>query len=864
MNPQSTIENEKQAEIIADKQEQITKSPYLGNLSKRFAKRNKLSQNILTGRSQTLKIAPSNEERVKQQASFIITEQSEVSQIVKDFEEEYIEFQNNTSFHDKRIIDNLQSTRNISQAETLCYNSDSSMNLKFNNTIKERIQNLRNLSSINTRDLQITRDNQEVSSALINADFSYRNHQFDNEEDDQWSDTQRKLQIRTNDKLISIQGPYENMTILDQKVAQLDFLKRSDQKCSNLQSEQSAQSTYQGIMRAKLEQHFAKRVVNISEFQVEFKLLNFIKFMIYHLLFFYIGPFASLIVLMVDSKYIMNNISFWVTTKNVPSFIVQLIQWISCMIVIGSWVQKEYKIIKNIEVNLEYIYVEQLYFFNILVLIRSFVIAVRYGYNSRFRLKALSSLNYNLKYIEQDLLIPNWINLNPEGLDLEIEAALWRNQVEQDTFKFTFIEELHKTIAQKLSDKNCYQKEESGFQMSAHRKLLLGFKNKIKTRRGTLEELDIINSGYDMFSLHSQNNISIKTLKDKKYRGDLVLREIALFAGAHQRSTKGFLIFAIFGKISLPFIARYFQHGTILLDWDSAVYTTFEVIGSSIFLLQNYFFVAAGHVDFQRRFLMIKSVGALLNPFKESYEVKYQIFPTINLASKESLHTWFQLRQCTMDFGRKYMMRIFFYSSVFLGAYLFYSATLLLSYLGFLNFQFSMVFNLLCLFDIILVLGVIFSMFYYGAEVNEEFIENKLQLIRIKQTLLYVKYNLHSLIDKNTKYTGAYLKIFQKIFQQIYIERNQQFQEKGNKYTEEDIIHSLKLQIDELVEQIESIVQRLENDYEHKPLKLLGLKATYSLMNQIYTTLFTVLLAVGQRFYTLQYGGDDSSSNGLI
>jgi len=39
---------------------------------------------------------------------------------------------------------------------------------------------------------------------------------------------------------------------------------------------------------------------------------------------------------------------------------------------------------------------------------------------------------------------------------------------------------------------------------------------------------------------------------------------------------------------------------------------------------------------------------------------------------------------------------------------------------------------MICIYDIVIVLGIILSMFYYGAIINEEFVENKLQLIKIK------------------------------------------------------------------------------------------------------------------------------------
>ncbi len=72
-----------------------------------------------------------------------------------------------------------------------------------------------------------------------------------------------------------------------------------------------------------------------------------------------------------------------------------------------------------------------------------------------------------------------------------------------------------------------------------------------------------------------------------------------------------------------------------------------------------------------------------------------------------------------MDFGRKYMQRIFIYSSVFLGLYLFYAAILLLSFFDIIDFEFSSVFNLICIFDIVVILGILLSMFHYGAAINE-------------------------------------------------------------------------------------------------------------------------------------------------
>jgi len=164
---------------------------------------------------------------------------------------------------------------------------------------------------------------------------------------------------------------------------------------------------------------------------------------------------------------------------------------------------------------------------------------------------------------------------------------------------------------------------------------------------------------------------------------------------------------------------------------------------------------------------MIKCVGALINPFKDEYELKYQIFPTINLGCKQTLHSWFQLRCCIMDFGKKYMLRIFFYSSVFLGLYFTFAVIMLLSFFSLITLEVTPVWSLICVFDIFIVLGVLLSMFYYGAVINDQYESNKLQLIKIKQMLIYVRANL-SLIMSPAKFSSAYMKVFQRIFKKMY------------------------------------------------------------------------------------------------
>lgn len=53
--------------------------------------------------------------------------------------------------------------------------------------------------------------------------------------------------------------------------------------------------------------------------------------------------------------------------------------------------------------------------------------------------------------------------------------------------------------------------------------------------------------------------------------------------------------------------------------------------------------------------------------------------------------------------------------------------------------------------------------------------------------------------------------------------------------------------LETLVEEIDTIRERLVEDSTSRPLRLLGLTASFDLMNQIYTSIATLGLAVAQQ-----------------
>jgi hypothetical protein len=69
--------------------------------------------------------------------------------------------------------------------------------------------------------------------------------------------------------------------------------------------------------------------------------------------------------------------------------------------------------------------------------IRSFIIAVRYGSCSELRFNILKEGTQTAQFLGKDLLGRAWLAFDPiAGLLTEINSCMWRNQIEDQLFRF--------------------------------------------------------------------------------------------------------------------------------------------------------------------------------------------------------------------------------------------------------------------------------------------------------------------------------------------------------------------------------------------------------------------------------------------
>ncbi|CDW84101.1 UNKNOWN [Stylonychia lemnae] len=231
---------------------------------------------------------------------------------------------------------------------------------------------------------------------------------------------------------------------------------------------------------------FLKRIINISEYIVAFNVWNFTRLFFYHLIFFYIGQGVIPLIMMFDKIQLANNLSFWKYNAHQSRFFfIQNGQWIAHLTMSTLMFVKYYHPF-DYHIDLKNIFLEQYLFLNLQILIRSFIIAVRYGYSSNLRFALLKTQTQGGEFIAKDLLVVSWIHTHPAGLDLEIEAVLWRNQIEEEYFKLQFFEELLPVTYDKFTDSNFYEKEGNEFKMEALKKESILYEKKLKLKQEKL------------------------------------------------------------------------------------------------------------------------------------------------------------------------------------------------------------------------------------------------------------------------------------------------------------------------------------------------------------------------------------------
>ena len=70
--------------------------------------------------------------------------------------------------------------------------------------------------------------------------------------------------------------------------------------------------------------------------------------------------------------------------------------------------------------------------------------------------------------------------------------------------------------------------------------------------------------------------------------------------------------------------------------------------------IANILFVFSGFIDAYRRMIIMQTIGSQMSVNKAGFSEFTRALPTIDVGDPQSLHSWLEIRQCLLDFGKRY------------------------------------------------------------------------------------------------------------------------------------------------------------------------------------------------------------------
>jgi len=214
---------------------------------------------------------------------------------------------------------------------------------------------------------------------------------------------------------------------------------------------------------------FVKKILDIKEYEIDFHYIRFIKVLFYHIGFFFFGQLFALLV--------MVPIEGWSYTSNLGylgnKFMMILYQSLAHLVTISTVT------VYFLLPTPSFTYGDIL-FLLVTVVMRCFIIAVRYGFMSESRYRLLYT-KQTLIFVAGDFLYYSWVKCSPKQIELEIKATKFRCEIDEDFFYFTFTQDLPPKLEERLAKTDFYEDlefEAKEFKKKIHKKKMALSKNK--------------------------------------------------------------------------------------------------------------------------------------------------------------------------------------------------------------------------------------------------------------------------------------------------------------------------------------------------------------------------------------------------
>jgi hypothetical protein len=202
-----------------------------------------------------------------------------------------------------------------------------------------------------------------------------------------------------------------------------------------------------------------------------------------------------------------------------------------------------------------------------------------------------------------------------------------------------------------------------------------------------------------------------------------ILYELISFYNSDDKSGKRITFVGIILAITFNILPLFFPNinGHVVYELDGLTYTVNLSLGliCAFFAAVNVAFMSISIVNIKRQIYMMKQLSYIITMQRANEYDEKRKFPTLNVFDTISLRTWAELRRIALDYGRKFIIRLEYGTSVQLTSYVFIGLFLAIEEIFFNSTVISAAANVVIIGSVSLFMILLIMMFNSGAKMND-------------------------------------------------------------------------------------------------------------------------------------------------
>jgi hypothetical protein len=637
-----------------------------------------------------------------------------------------------------------------------------------------------------------------------------------------------------------------------------------------------------------------------EEFSIEFNCNYFFKFLLYHIIYFFLlGPIFGLILTLCGHYKLAKNMSFiGISLTSFLQFNMYMVAGPGLFISIYLKLFNP-DIVKNVSVF-------EVTFCILTILIRIIIVASRYALTTRQMVEARYNRLLTKEDFGREFILSGWRDVSKEICDDEVIKALAMMEIDIELFTYSTISQLDDDWLNRLSLDSYFESKKPVAHVHDHNsgkrakidfrtystikplftkikkeKLKIGnstFYVKPKTHHDPYRSI-ILRLSYKFKQIRDVTLTESRSIEDElnlptylkrpekefmliHFPGRLLARELLIFARDSKKSYfKHIIKLVIILHLLIPIGYRALMNQSPVGETPlEIILIAFITVTHIITFLISMLFIETGGNDYNRKLQMMKYLHYLIIPNKLNIKSnELRVLPTINIFCIQSIKTWMYLRIVIPEIGKRYTRRAEAYTSIFMITYGLVLVTIILGFLGVFKYfkptdPDYQLFYILGLLQVFITSMVLFRMVYLGVENNKYFRTHIYQLNLIKESFIDLIQNYQQWKEMDL-YTNQYLEMAKRFFYSCR-DFHKSDRLKEEYYNLVDRVpeiddHSFVKHFKKLVKEIEDIIRRLELEEKDRPLRLLGIKLTEEFLSQLIIGIVTLLFTIFQYVFTM-------------